>query len=76
MNADLEKGFRLIYAKKGGIPKNKYFEEKIDVIKFFFDELNNIDFLSINDVIIDKNKLVKENLVMSRYLKLKKLYEI
>jgi len=76
MNVDLEKGFRLIYAKKGGIPKNKHFEKKMDVIIFLFEELNNIDFLSINDVIIDKNKLVKDNLVMSRYLKLKRLYEI
>ena len=69
-------GFHLVYAKKCGSPKNKFFEKRIEVIEFFAYNLNNIDFLSINDVIIDINKLVENNKNLSRYLKLIKIYEI
>lgn len=69
-------GFHLVYAKKCGSPKNKFFEKRIDVIEFFSHNLNNIDFLSINDVIIDINRLVENNKKLSRYLKLIKIYEV
>ena len=41
-----------------------------EISKSLYEELNNIDFLSINDVVIDKNELVNNNLKLSRYLKL------
>ena len=70
---DLEsKGFNVIYTKKMGIPKSIYFKDRISVTDFLLEELNNIDLLSINDVIIDKEKLVNNNKKLSRYIKLTK----
>ena len=48
----------------------------LDVTEFIMYNLNDMDLIVINDVIIDKNRLVNENLKLSRYLKLKKIYEI
>lgn len=76
MNIEQNDGFNLIYAKSGGIPKNCYFDNKKDVIKFLMENLNNIDFISINDVIIDKELLIKNNLTLSAYLKNKMNNEI
>jgi hypothetical protein len=73
---EVNDGFNLIYAKSGGSPKNKFFESRILLVEFLMINLNNIDFLSLNDVIIDKNKLINDNLKMSRYLKLMRIYEI
>jgi hypothetical protein len=67
-----ESCYNLIYAKSGGVPKNKFFDNRILLIEFLMSNLNNIDFISLNDVIIDKNKLINDNLKMSRYLKLMK----
>lgn len=73
-NIDLEvDGFNLVYAKKMGTPKSVYFDNKISVTEFLMEELNNIDILIINDVFIDKEKLVNDNLKLSRYIKLNKL---
>jgi len=69
---DENDGFRLVYAKSGGRPKNIFFESRIEVTEFLINNLNEIDFICINDVIIDKNKLVNENLKLSRFLKLDK----
>ena len=69
-------GFNLIYAKIGGSPKNIFLQKRRDIISFFLENLNNIDFISINDVIIDKNELINNNLNLGRYLKLKRIYEI
>jgi len=72
----MNEGFNLIYAKSGGSPKNIFLDTRRDTIEFLFENLNNIDFISINDVIIDKNKLINENKILARYLKLIKLNEI
>lgn len=72
----MEKGYNMIYAKSGGRPFNIYFDYRIDVINFFLENLNNIDFLCINDVIIDKNKLIENSISLARYLKLKKINDI
>jgi len=72
----MSEGFNLIYAKSCGSPKNKFFENRRLLVEFFMENLNNIDFISINDVIIDKNKLINDNLKMGRYLKLMRIYEI
>lgn len=76
MRLDDKDGYNIIYAKIGGISKFKYFKERKEVIEFLMNELNNIDFMSINDVIINRNELVNNNLKLSRYLKLSKIYEI
>lgn len=69
-------GFNVVYAKSGRGPKNIFFEKRIEVTEFLLTNLNEIDFISINEVIIDKNTLVKNNIKLSRYLKLKKIYEV
>lgn len=73
---ELNEGYNLIYAKLGSSPKNKFFDTRILLIEFLMSNLNNIDFISLNDVIIDKNKLINDNLKMSRYLKLMRIYEV
>ena len=69
-------GFHLVYAKKGGSPKNIFFKNKIEVTEFLLENLNSIDLIVINDVIINKNDLVNQNIKMARYLKLNKIYEV
>lgn len=74
---DEKKGFRIIYAKSGCSPKNNFFEKKMELLEFILENLDYIDYLSINDVLIDKNKFADENkLKINRYLKIKKLYDI
>lgn len=72
----MSEGFNVIYARKGQSPRNKFFINKTETIKFIFIEFDNIDFLSINDVLIDKEELLNKNIKFTRYLKLKKIYEI
>ena len=69
---DENDGFHLVYAKTGGRPKNIFLETRKEVTEFLINNLNEIDFICINDVIIDKNKLVNENLTLGRFLKLNK----
>ena len=69
-------GFNLVYAKKCGSVQRLFCKNRKDVTEFFIKKLNDIDFLSINDVTIDINKLVENNKVLSRYLKLKRIYEL
>lgn len=76
MNIEVNDGFNLVYAKSGGRPKNIFLEKRRGVVEFLLENLNDIDFISINDINIDKNKLVNDNLLLCRYLKLKKIYEI
>lgn len=76
MKLDDNDGYNIVYAKIGGVSKFKYFKERRKVVEFLMDELNNIDFMSINDVIINRNELVNSNLKLSRYLKLIKINEI
>lgn len=73
MNIKENDGYNLIYAKRMGSPKNMHLNTRMEVIEFFIENLNNIDFLSINDVIINKNQLINESKGLSRYLKLKKI---
>lgn len=68
-----EKGYRIVYAKNCGRPKNIFLETKFDVIEFFLENLNEIDMMSINDVYINRQKLVNDNKKLSRYLKLRKI---
>ena len=65
-------GFYLLYTKHGSSPKHSWFKTKLEVTVFMIDNLNNIDLLVINDVVIDKDKLVNENLRLGRFLKLNK----
>ena len=69
---DEHEGFNLVYAKKGGKPKNCFFETRIEVTEFLANNLNEIDFIAINDVIINKNVLINNNSLLSKYLKLTK----
>lgn len=72
----IKDGYYLIYAKKGGMPKNKHFNSRMDFLNFFIENIENIDFMSLNDVIIDKDKLINDNKILSRYLKIIRIYEI
>ena len=75
--SDDSKGFRIIYAKSGSSPKNKFFEKKMGLLEFILENLDYIDYLSINDVLINKSKFVDDNKKkINRYLKIKKLYDI
>ena len=73
MNIKENDGYNLIYAKRMGIPKNTHYNTRMEVIEFFIENLNEIDFLSINGVFINKNQLVNDSKSLSRYLKLKKI---
>jgi hypothetical protein len=72
----MTEGFFVVYAKKCNKPNNIHFKDRINIVEFLLYNANDIDFLSINDVIIDLNKLINNNLMLSRYLKLTKNYEI
>jgi len=72
----MDSGYNITYAKIGGTPKSKFVETRRDVVIFLIEELNNIDLIAINDVVINKTDLVKNNIKLSRYLKLKRMYEI
>jgi len=69
-------GYNIIYAKKNGIPKNNFFKSRVELVEFIVYNVIDMEFLSINDVIIDRNKLVAQSKPLMRYLKLKNLYEI
>lgn len=76
MDISINDGFNLIYAKTGGIPKNEFFLNRRELVIFLIDNLDKIDFMSINDVIINKDKLINDNKILSRYLKIKKINDI
>lgn len=75
MNIIINDGFNLIYAKIGGMPKNEFFSNRRELVIFLIDNLDKINFISINDIIIDKNKLINDNNILSRYFKIKKINE-
>lgn len=52
--------FNLTYAKKNGTPKYTEFETRKEVIKFLLENLDNMDLLTINNMIIDINLLIKK----------------
>jgi len=70
---DLEEGYNLIYAKNGSKPKVKYCFKKNEVIEFLVNELDSIDFISINDRQLNINEFIKGSKRFSRLLKLNKL---
>lgn len=76
MNIEMNDGFNVVYAKRMSTPKNIFFDTRLEVVTFLLENLNDIELISINDVQLDKNKLVNDNKKLSRYLKLSKLYEI
>ena len=76
MNIEMNDGFNVVYAKSGGRPKNSFFENRKEVTEFFMNNLNDIDLIVINDMTINKNELINNSLLLSRYLKIKKVDEI
>jgi hypothetical protein len=52
--------FNLTYAKRNGVPKYTEFETKKEVIEFLLENLDNMDLLTINNMIIDINLLIKK----------------
>ena len=70
---ELDKGYNLIYAKNGGTPKVKFCSQKNEVIEFLVDELDSIDFITINDRQLNINEFIKGSKNFSRILKLNKL---
>lgn len=73
MDITINDGFNLIYAKTGNSPKNEFFSNRRELVIFLVNNLDKIDFMSLNDIIIDKNKLINDNKILSRYLKIKKI---
>lgn len=73
MDIKINDGFNIVYAEKCGRPKAIFLNNRQEVINFFMENLTNIELLTINDIIIDKNKLVNDNMLLSRYLKLKRI---
>lgn len=69
----MEGGYNIVFAKKGGRPNSKFLETRREVVEFLLEELNDIDLIVINDVVLNKDELVKNNIKLSRYLKLKRL---
>lgn len=76
MDIEINDGFNVVYAEKCGRPKAVFLNNRQEVVNFFMENLNNIELLTINDIIIDKNKLVNDNKLLSRYLKLKRIEKI
>lgn len=70
MDIEMNDGFNIVYAKNGGSPKNIFLKTRLEVTEFLINNLNNVNFISINDVVIDINKLVNSNKYLGRYLKL------
>ena len=70
MDIEMNDGFNIVYAKNVGSPKSIFLETRLEVTEFLINNLNNINFISINDVVIDINKLVNNNKYLGRYLKL------
>jgi hypothetical protein len=65
-----EIGFSMTYCKIGSSPKSIFLRDRNDVLNFLFKEIKNIDYIGINDRVVNKNRLINNNLVLSRYLKL------
>lgn len=65
-----EIGFSISYGKMGSSPKSIFIRDRNDVLKFFFKEIRNIDYISINDRVVNKTRLINNNIILSRYLKL------
>lgn len=76
MDLNIYDDYNLVYAKNMGIPKRTKLKTKKEVIKFLLNNIVDIDFISINDVTIDKERLIKENKIFNRYLKLLKINKI
>jgi len=66
-------GYNLIYAKKGGIPKNIFFKTKEEFNDYLIEHLCDMDLISLNDIFVDKNKLIENNKNLLRYLKIKNI---
>lgn len=76
MDIKINDGFNIVYAEKCGRPKAIFLNNRQEVINFFMENLTNIELLTINDIIIDKNKLVNDNKLLGRYLKLKRFEKL
>ena len=70
MLRNMNRDFDVIYASIGKSPKNIYFSSDKKLLRFLLDNLNKIDFISINDRHINKIELINKNIIMSRYFKL------
>ena len=71
-----EEGYHIVYVKSGGKPNNIWFETRLEMIDFLFKNLSEYDLFSVNDIIVDKSRLIQKNKKVYRYLKLRKLNEI
>lgn len=69
----MEEGFNLIYVKKGSIPKSIFFNDKKEVIAFLVEELDNIDYITINDRQLNINEFLNGSKKLSRIIKLNKI---
>lgn len=76
MDLNIYDDYNLVYAKNMGIAKRIKLDTKKEVVEFLLNNIDDIDFISINEVVIDKEKLIKENKFFHRYLKLLKINKI
>ena len=76
MELEINDGFNIMYAKNCGTPKNVFFKDRRGFVEFILENINDIDFITINDKQINKEKLINDNTLLNRYLKLKRIEDI
>lgn len=52
--------FYITYNKKGGTPKHKIYDNPQDVLSFISENIYDVNLISINDVILDIDKIIKK----------------
>lgn len=68
MDIEINDGFNITFAKRCGRPQNVFLKDKTDVVNWFMNNLNNVDFVVINDKQIDTNRIINENILLKNYL--------
>ncbi len=52
--------FNITYAKKGGTPKKTTLKKPEEVLSFISENIYEINLLSINDIILDIDKIIEK----------------
>ena len=58
-DVQINDGFVITYAKKGGTPKYTWLDNRRQVIGFIVDNMNDLDLLCINDVVIQYSPKIR-----------------
>lgn len=68
MDIEINDGFNITFAKRCGRPQYIFFKDRKEVVNWFMNNLNNVDFVAINDKQIDTNRIINENILLKNYL--------